>query len=181
MKLKKQQQTGMVLVTILIFLTVISLLVGMNMQTGQLQLHMSRNSLLKEKSFKVAQEGLYNIFSTIKKSGGHIGFRINPHSRYCTSWQLQRESTGCLDYAGTGSVENANYWYLIDKITPPDPTKTIDCKHAVSFYRVTLIAKEKSFSAAKAIVQAFVAVSDLHVMANKKAKYVEAFWSWCRL
>lgn len=146
-------QTGMVLVTALIFMSLLTLLVTIGLEAGELQMRMSHNKLQTTQALFVAQFGLQAAYNALQVSG--VSCQIPSKSVYelavkSAAWWHTR-------IACHGQFADRQYYYVVEPLQI-DSCLYIADSRAVQYWRITVRAEKTGTTGAVVILQQVIAL-----------------------
>jgi Tfp pilus assembly protein PilX len=133
------KQQGFILITVLIFLSLILLFTTQMLHTSLLALRTHSNAQEQNKYFQLAEQALTKIEQTLPARRGKSCFYAKPlanahfKDKNLTQWQM----LSCQDY-----INHQPFFYLIEKIVEAPCTKFLNnvtkLNQGIIYYRITV-------------------------------------------
>jgi Tfp pilus assembly protein PilX len=175
---KTNNSSGMILISVLIFMTLITLLVTTGLGVGELQMRMSSNTQQQVQVFQVAQAGIKDAFENLRHS--NVSCQIAIHSAY--DLLTKSRSWWQSDISCHKKLADYNYYYVVESLQI-NPCLTFADSSAVQYWRITTRAERSDKNTAVTILQATIvlpAVSDELCEASKH-QLLNVWQSWRQL
>ena len=174
------RQKGIVLITVLMFVSLISLLVMMNLMNSGLQRQMNANTRFTIRNFLVAQAGLEIAYRALN-AGDRRCILLKPMSSYHLLMKTQmwwHSGISCHS-----QFDHRKIQYVIEPLGV-DSCATLDKVHSVQYYRITVRAESSNDDFAETILQGTVVYPYYFPMekCEKGKRELSGIWqSWRQL